>query len=807
MSDENMTGGEVIQFLNPAIQPVMEEIMQIAMQPQMTSKDEERLRHYKTETQKHRAPFSPQNHLFKIKFDDNEATYRAHYATDPIQYNEIIAITYAWHETQEKRAYTVLRENGAPLKLELGEEWHVEPFLQTLAELSNTYWIWMDQFSLVQDDDLTETLSRNIPEIYRSVRVVAFLPYKVCERLSRTISDVREDAGAKNVGQCLADFLLHDLVCECTDGIYGWLSRLWTWQELMLATSLQFVWGLGQSQWTTREVLNKGKSKEEPEEEDSFWAKTKRTVRKIKTTVKHTFTDTSIPEQPLTKLLNELIKRNTESVIIDKKDTATLSMGYYFCLRLLCGAEIYMPSASRTSPINCLKVLQQIADTGRKGGRVYDCYYAAAAFIEHPTFLPNKKKTILEQNEQNEAGDLEDETVLRNAYVRLYEHEHARLRLPDKFQDMLNDPEKLLQEYTELYTTYYDQSPDLKDKDNAALQRDFVDLYHDVNHSTLVKYTGAPVPNVNSVDDALKENYCPIAWKQNTHSQRSFVRLISNSDEHQENQAYVSQDDIRGKFPNAFILSGMQEEAFCETNRDGTFCGTAYNISSIGKIKVGRIQDLSVNSIYKIIKNLHPSQLTRVRNFNSIPTGVRARLFPLAHAIVHAASFKAKKFPAHLVETVSTLLGSRTTQGYVDAVTMILGGSFDFISDKHGETQKNQFRLAKIKFSDGTRCVGIISSLMKDFLAEQVSSQVNSKYGKSLVKALEKPIRHWVESRAVKVVKSHHRLLLCAGDCVGELSNWSIVGYIPGFDADANEAALGPISHSEVNGIKQISVE
>ncbi|KAK1944417.1 hypothetical protein P3T76_004333 [Phytophthora citrophthora] len=172
--------------------------------------------------------FSPEKvHLFKLVCNDKgdpKCPYRAFYASDSIQYNEIIAITYAWHETEEKKEVPVAGKCGKPM--ELGVEWDVEAVLDTLAELSKTYWIWMDQFSLMQEDDLTETLSYSIPTIYRSVRVVAFLPYKVCNTLLETIDNFRVDE--PNVSDALSSILLHDLACECTDGIYGWLSRLWT---------------------------------------------------------------------------------------------------------------------------------------------------------------------------------------------------------------------------------------------------------------------------------------------------------------------------------------------------------------------------------------------------------------------------------------------------------------------------------------------------------------------------------------------------------------------------------------------------
>ncbi|KAL3662155.1 hypothetical protein V7S43_012955 [Phytophthora oleae] len=202
------------------------------------------------------------------------------------------------------------------------------------------------------------------------------------------------------------------------------------------------------------------------------------------------------------------------------------------------------------------------------------------------------------------------------------------------------------------------------------------------------------------------DDFHPIAWEKNTQSRRNLQKLTSLSEQFKEKNSILAslvQADIKGVFLNAFVLSGMTEEAFCETQGD-EFCGNAYGIISIDRIKVGRKHDLWIHSIYKIAASLHPSQLGRVRNFNTIPADMRLALFPLAHAIIHATCFKVHAFPAHFVKIFSALLGARTTSSYVDAVTMLLGESFDFISDENGE-HENQFQLAKITFSDGTCCL------------------------------------------------------------------------------------------------------
>ncbi|KAK1941322.1 hypothetical protein P3T76_007188 [Phytophthora citrophthora] len=808
--DEPFQFKELIQFVNPVIQPILRNIKRTGLQPPMTSDDKDRLLRYKIKAQRVLDETVSANDgvfLFKLTVADEQAIdfetkYRLSYASVPISYDQVIAITYAWHESEKK---SDIKLDG--ITIQLGKEWDVEAVLDSLVELSKDKWIWMDQFSLIQKTMTTSTLSYNIPKIYRNVRVVAFLPYKICDRLNSHITKFRESKDP-DVSAVLAEVMLHDLVCECTDGIYGWLSRLWTWQELMLATSLRFVWGLGVSRWTRREVFNEEVNDQEeiPEEESSFsrlWTKTKKIGTAIKKTVKHSLTDLSVSEQPITKLLNELTQRNIESVIIPVSESATLSMAHYFCVRLLCGAEIHMPRASRTPPINCLKVLQQIASTGRKGGRVYDCYYAAAAFIDDTSFLPQKKKSMAAQNQQGKGDDLKDETALRQAYIELYERENVRR--PSAY--VLADPKALLEAYTKLYENRHNRNPDVSGKSHAELRQAYTELYNNVHNTFLVKYTGAPVPNDNCFKSTEKDedpldHFHPIAWEKNTQSRRNLQKLTSLSEQFKQKHSILAslvQADIQGGFLNAFVLSGMTEEAFCETQGE-YFCGTAYDIISINRIKVGRKQDFWINSVYKIAANLHPSQLHRVRNFNTIPADMRLALFPLAHAIIHATRFKVHAFPAHFVKVFSALLGARTASSYVDAVTMLLGESFDSIADENGE-HENQFRLAKITFSDGTCCVGVVSKRLKELVKETiVESVAESAIGKFVASTLLSPGASAMAASAVKVVKSHNRLLLCGG----VLSDWSIVGYIPGLDAGANVAMLGPISHANVQ-IKKIS--
>ncbi|KAL3672962.1 hypothetical protein V7S43_002263 [Phytophthora oleae] len=155
----------------------------------MTADDRQQLRHYKESYQG-----IPENSLPKLSADDGvslfslvlvdqqpvnfKTKYRVQYASDSISYEEVIAITYAWHGSEHKME---IKLDG--ITIQLGEEWNLDAVLETLADLSNDNWFWMDQFSLNQNDVATATLSYTVPMIFRNVRVVAFLPYTVCDRV------------------------------------------------------------------------------------------------------------------------------------------------------------------------------------------------------------------------------------------------------------------------------------------------------------------------------------------------------------------------------------------------------------------------------------------------------------------------------------------------------------------------------------------------------------------------------------------------------------------------------------------------
>ncbi|KAK1946682.1 hypothetical protein P3T76_002234 [Phytophthora citrophthora] len=98
-------------------------------------------------------------------------------------------------------------------------------------------------------------------------------------------------------------------------------------------------------------------------------------------------------------------QRNALSFVTGKPTSDAIN--YYYCVRLLCGAEVNMLGAVRVENAACLQVLTHLRNTGRKATRAKDFYLAAAAFVE---------ESFLHFSKTSDA----DEDYLRSAYVSLY---------------------------------------------------------------------------------------------------------------------------------------------------------------------------------------------------------------------------------------------------------------------------------------------------------------------------------------------------------------------------------------------------
>ncbi|KAK1944424.1 hypothetical protein P3T76_004336 [Phytophthora citrophthora] len=116
---------EVSQFLNPIIQSELRTIIRVYKQPAVTPADQERLRRYKKDHEKQQVALdnddckaNVEDNVFKLDFDESSKNYRVRYASERIPFKNVIAITYAWHETEKKRSFHVYgRKEEKPIQL------------------------------------------------------------------------------------------------------------------------------------------------------------------------------------------------------------------------------------------------------------------------------------------------------------------------------------------------------------------------------------------------------------------------------------------------------------------------------------------------------------------------------------------------------------------------------------------------------------------------------------------------------------------------------------------------------------------
>lgn len=105
---------------------------------------------------------------------------------------QAVALSYTWGEFDRKSRLIGHDSAGTSVSLTLGDEWVLEEVIEVLAELCmkegddmKQAGIWMDQLCIPQQEAaIRETLAR-IPDIYRSLEVVALMPGSHCECLMK----------------------------------------------------------------------------------------------------------------------------------------------------------------------------------------------------------------------------------------------------------------------------------------------------------------------------------------------------------------------------------------------------------------------------------------------------------------------------------------------------------------------------------------------------------------------------------------------------------------------------------------------
>jgi hypothetical protein len=163
-----------------------------------------------------------------------------------VQSSELAAISYSWgaNPRATRLAFESTTDTTASYGIQLGMEWNVPLFLDKLLELSRSKWLWLDQISLSQSSVTTKQLVKDIPQIYRYGEVHVLLPTMSCYVLD-CLTFAATMVGAANDKWSSGIIALHQSVCKCGTTHLEWATRLWPWQELVLASRIRVHVGLG----------------------------------------------------------------------------------------------------------------------------------------------------------------------------------------------------------------------------------------------------------------------------------------------------------------------------------------------------------------------------------------------------------------------------------------------------------------------------------------------------------------------------------------------------------------------------------
>lgn len=147
-----------------------------------------------------------------------------------------VAISYAWGKLDRQKRVIGHHPDGSPVEMVLGVEWEDPDFVTALHSIceETSKPCWLDQLSIMQndDEDVKKTLAR-IPDVYRTLDVVALLPGPMCECKVDGASFVPD---SPEVGKP------DPIKCWNNLGLASYFGRLWTRQELQYARSLRARW-------------------------------------------------------------------------------------------------------------------------------------------------------------------------------------------------------------------------------------------------------------------------------------------------------------------------------------------------------------------------------------------------------------------------------------------------------------------------------------------------------------------------------------------------------------------------------------
>ncbi|KAK4947845.1 hypothetical protein LTR10_013353 [Elasticomyces elasticus] len=170
-----------------------------------------------------------------------------------------VAISYTWGDYGRRKVvigHELHNSGGRLQEMELGLEWTSDgnDLLQALDSICREFqYCWIDQLSMDQENaaQIRKTLGR-IPDIYRSLDVVALCPGKICACQTARLPWEQTDTTTGNEDD-VAEDAVNSLQDEVKFGTWrtgrpnnigfgSWFFRLWTRQEFIYAHRIQWRW-------------------------------------------------------------------------------------------------------------------------------------------------------------------------------------------------------------------------------------------------------------------------------------------------------------------------------------------------------------------------------------------------------------------------------------------------------------------------------------------------------------------------------------------------------------------------------------
>ena len=166
------------------------------------------------------------------------------------------AISYTWGAFDRRDVYighTDLNPNGR-MFINLGQEWSIPELWNLLCELSGEHnALWIDQLCIPQNKGEIRDALAKIPDIYRTLDVVAVLPGPPpCNCYNRWLTLERNRWLSLSPSRRRAEshekltLMVEQQILQCYNSVAfcSWYRRVWTRQEFFYSRTIRIKWNL-----------------------------------------------------------------------------------------------------------------------------------------------------------------------------------------------------------------------------------------------------------------------------------------------------------------------------------------------------------------------------------------------------------------------------------------------------------------------------------------------------------------------------------------------------------------------------------